>query len=124
MCSSVPERVVHLELHTVDRPAASAFCARLFGWSTEEIRVRAGSYYALGLGGGVGGGIVECGTRRAVWVPYVEVEDVEALTERASHLGAAVLLEPREGPVGWRSVVASREAGEIALWQPKRRGHA
>jgi hypothetical protein len=31
-----------------------------------------------------------------------------------------VLLEAREGPTGWRSVVATPAAGEIALWQPKR----
>jgi hypothetical protein len=30
-----------------------------------------------------------------------------------------VLLEPREGPSGWRSVVAARDGGEIALWQQK-----
>jgi hypothetical protein len=34
-------------------------------------------------------------------------------------LGAAVLLEPREGPAGWRSVVAAPGAGELALWQPR-----
>jgi YidC/Oxa1 family membrane protein insertase len=27
---------------------------------------------------------------------------------------------PREGPGGWRSVVATRSGGEMALWQPKR----
>ena len=37
----------------------------------------------------------------------------------ACQLGAAVLLAPREGPSGWRSVVASPEAGEVALWEPK-----
>ena len=42
------------------------------------------------------------------------------MTDRARLLGAAVLLEPREGPAGWRSVVATKAAGEIALWQPKR----
>jgi hypothetical protein len=31
-----------------------------------------------------------------------------------------VLLEPREGPAGWRSVVSAPQAGEIAFWQPKR----
>ena len=35
-------------------------------------------------------------------------------------LGAAVPVEPREGPAGWRSVVTTPAAGEIALWQPKR----
>jgi predicted enzyme related to lactoylglutathione lyase len=32
-----------------------------------------------------------------------------------------VLLAPREGPTGWRSVVATPEGGEIAFWQPKPR---
>jgi predicted enzyme related to lactoylglutathione lyase len=52
-------------------------------------------------------------------MPYVEVDDVFALTTQARELGASVLLEPREGPAGWRSVVADRASGEIALWQPK-----
>jgi predicted enzyme related to lactoylglutathione lyase len=72
------------------------------------------------LGGGFGGGIVECGTRRPLWLPYVEVADVAGVTDRARGLGASVLLEPREGPAGWRSVVAAPAAGEIAFWQPKR----
>jgi predicted enzyme related to lactoylglutathione lyase len=47
------------------------------------------------------------------------VRDVAAGTERARWLGASVLLEPREGPAGWRSVVAAPAVGEIAFWQPK-----
>jgi hypothetical protein len=30
------------------------------------------------------------------------------------------VLEPREGPVGWRGVVAAPAAGELTFWQPKR----
>ena len=67
-----------------------------------------------------GGGVVECGAPRPMWVPYVQVDDVAATTDRARRLGAAVLLEPREGPVGWRSVVTAPAAGDVALWQPKR----
>jgi predicted enzyme related to lactoylglutathione lyase len=51
----------------------------------------------------------------------VEVEEIEAITERGRRLGASVLLEPREGPAGWRSMLATSEGGEIALWQPKQR---
>ena len=112
--------VVHLELHTGDRAAASAFCASLLGWTPELVEARCGSYLALDLGGGLGGGIVECGTRRPLWLPYVEVDQIEEQTEHARRLGARVLLEPREGPVGWRSVVSTPEAAEIAFWQPKR----
>jgi predicted enzyme related to lactoylglutathione lyase len=73
----------------------------------------------MDFGTGPGGGIVECGLERALWLPYVSVPEVGLATEVAERLGATVLLEPREGPAGWRSVVASPDAGEIALWQSK-----
>jgi len=115
-----PRPVVHLELHTPDRAAAGAFYERLLAWRSEPIEMRCGSYLALGLGGGIDGGIVECGTGRPLWLPYVEVDRIEEQTERARQLGARVLVEPREGPAGWRSVVSEAGAGEIAFWQPKR----
>ena len=110
--------LVHLELHTSDGVAARSLYRELLGWRATAV---AGSYLALDLGGDVGGGIVECGTDRSGWLPYVEVEEIEVMTERGRRLGASVLLEPREGPAGWRSVLATREGGEIALWEPKRR---
>jgi uncharacterized protein len=112
--------VVHLELHTGNLPAARALYQELFGWEVERIHTTAGSYQALGLGGGLGGGIVECPGRHAVWLPYVEVAEVAEATEQARGFGASILLEPREGPAGWRSVVATPAGGEIAFWQPKR----
>jgi predicted enzyme related to lactoylglutathione lyase len=111
--------VVHLELHTADRDRASGFYRELLGWRSERVEAAGRSYLALDLGAGPGGGIVECGTERALWLPYVQVARVEATTRRAERLGAKVVLTPREGPAGWRSVVASPEGGEIALWQSK-----
>jgi predicted enzyme related to lactoylglutathione lyase len=118
--NSMPRPLVHLELHTDDRAAAGAFYGALLHWQPELIDARCGSYLAFELGRGLGGGIVECGTRRPLWLPYVEVERIGEETDRARQLGAHVLLEPREGPAGWRSVVSDRCAGEIAFWQPKR----
>src|SRR5918996_509004 len=89
--------VVHLELHTGDLPRARD------------------------LGGGLDGGIVECPVRGPLWLPYVEVDEIAEATDRARGLGACVLLEPREGPAGWRSVVRTAVGGELAFWQPKRR---
>jgi predicted enzyme related to lactoylglutathione lyase len=111
--------VVHLELHTPNLARACAFYTRLFGWHAERIDVDRGSYLALELGTGIEGGVVERDTARTLWLPYVEVEDLAEATERACRLGASVLLEPREGPVGWRSVIAAPAGAEIALWQPK-----
>ena len=111
--------VVHLELHTHDLAGASAFYGQLLGWHTERIEVRDGSYHALALGGGLDGEIVERGPRRATWLPYAEVEEIEAITDGGRRLGASVLLESREGPAGGAACWA--RGGEIALWRPKRR---
>ena len=120
MKGSLPSRVVHLELHTDDLRSASAFYSQLLHWREYQIDTASGSYHALELGKDLGGGIVECGTQRPLWLPYVEVDEIEEQTEQARQLGARVLLEPREGPAGWRSVVSTRQGGEIAFWQPKR----
>ena len=115
-----PRPVVHLELHTPDQVRASAFYAQLLDWRPEVVHASAGSYRSLDPSPELSGGVVECETRRPLWLPYVEVEDVEAATARATELGASVLLSPREGPAGWRSVVTDGASGEIAFWQPKR----
>ena len=111
--------IVHLELRTANLPRACAFYARLFGWGTERIDVRGGSYLMLGLGKRIEGGVVEHDTERDLWLPYVEVPDVAEATARARLLGASVSLEPREGPAGWRSVIGAPACAEIALWQSK-----
>jgi predicted enzyme related to lactoylglutathione lyase len=120
MDSGPSQPVVHLELHTRDLAQARAFYASLCGWNAERIHASAGSYLALELARGeIGGGIVECESARPLWLPYVKVTQIGAATERARELGADVLLEPREGPAGYRSVVAAPASGELAFWQPK-----
>jgi predicted enzyme related to lactoylglutathione lyase len=115
-----PRPVVHLELHTGDEVHASAFYDELLGWRPQRVRAATSSYLAIDLGGTIGGGVVECGTHRPLWLPYVQVDRVEKATEDAHRLGATVILEPCEGPSGWRSVVSSPVAGEVALWELKR----
>ena len=120
MAPAPTKPVVHLELHTDDLQRARAFYAEVCGWPQERIEARQGSYLALELGRGLGGGIVECPTSHPLWLPYVEVSEIAEATDRARRLGASVLLQPREGPAGWRSVVAPPAGGEIAFWQRKR----
>ena len=111
--------VVHLELRTDNLARACAFYTRLFGWSAETIRTGTGFYLALDMGIGIHGGVSEHERVRPRWLPYVEVRDIEQATERGRRLGAAVVLQPREGPAGWRSVLAPPAGAQIALWQPK-----
>ena len=112
--------LVHLELHTGDLRRARAFYTELLGWRPEQIHSREGTYEALEMGGPVGAGIVECRTERPLWLPYVEVDRIGQATARAQGLGGRVLLGPREGPAGWRSVVETPAGGQIAFWQQKR----
>jgi predicted enzyme related to lactoylglutathione lyase len=110
---------VHLELHTGNLPRACGFYTGLFAWRLERIRMGSGSYLTLDWGSGIEGGVVEHDTERALWLPYVQVCDIDGDTRRAQELGASVILEPREGPAGWRSVVAAPAGAEVALWPPK-----
>jgi len=112
--------VVHLELHTPNLGQACAFYDGLLGWRPERVGCADASYHAWDLGSKFGGGVVECGTARALWLPYVEVASVDTVTERAVATGASVILAPREGPAGWRSVIVTPDGGEVALWQRKR----
>ncbi len=112
--------VVHLELHTPNLGRACAFYGGLLDWRAQRVGSSDASYQALDLGSALGGGVVECGTERALWLPYVEVGSVPVATERAISLGASVMLAPREGPAGWRSVITTADGGEIAFWQGKR----
>ena len=111
--------VVHLELHTGNLARASDFYTRVFGWSAETVEVGHSSYLSLKLGDGIDGGIVEHDGEGSLWLPYVEVADLMHVIERARALGAAVILEPREGPIGWRSILAVPSGARIALWQSK-----
>jgi predicted enzyme related to lactoylglutathione lyase len=127
MGDACAKRVVHLELHTSELARAHVFYRELLGWQGEQLRPPAresererAPYLSLDLGAGLSGGIVQCPTRRALWLPYVEVADVHRATAQAWGLGASVLLRPREGPAGWRSVVATRAGAELAFWQAKR----
>jgi predicted enzyme related to lactoylglutathione lyase len=119
MTPASPSPVVHLELHTANLARACGFYTSQCAWRVERVGAGSGTYHALDWGGGLTAGVVECGTERAAWLPYVEVGCIREATERARRSGATVLMAPREGPAGWRSVVSVPEGAELAFWQSK-----
>lgn len=112
--------VVHLELQTANLARACFFLHGAFAWEVDQVRTEAGTYVMLELNPALEGGVVESDRRVPAWTPYVEVAGIREATERALAAGATLIVAPREGPVGWRSVIATPECGELALWQPKR----
>jgi predicted enzyme related to lactoylglutathione lyase len=112
--------VVHLELRTGNLAGACTFFAQTFGWRAEIIYVGALSYVALECGTRLDVGVVEADADPPGWLPYVEVTEIRGATETARRQGATIRLDPREGPLGWRSIVATPAGAEVGLWQPKR----
>jgi uncharacterized protein len=119
MSGPLANPVVHLELRTANLSRACAFYTELFDWKAATVHAAGGAYLALDLACDIRGGVVERENEPAMWLPYVEVASVEDATTRAAALGAVVAVEPREGPAGWRSVLAVPAGAQIALWQPK-----
>src|SRR5215469_5504595 len=99
-----PRRVVHLELHAGDQVRAGAFYAEPLQWRPELVPGGSSCYLALDLGAALGGGIIECQTRRPLWLPYAEVERIGDATEHAA--GSARRCRSNHG--------RGRRAGEVS----------
>lgn len=68
---------------------------------------KAGPFAAIGgKEGGVNG-----------WIPYAQVDDVDAATKKAVKLGAEVLQQKTRGPAGEYCIVRDPGGAALALWQ-------
>lgn len=92
---------------------SSAFYESLLGWKRTEgppgttlFAGAKGPFAAVGAEDGPVG-----------WIPYAQVDDVGAATNRARELGATVIKEKTRGPAGEFSIVRDPGGAMIALWQ-------
>ena len=51
------------------------------------------------------------------WIPFAQVDDVDAATKTAKKLGATVLQDKTRGPAGEFSIVQDPGGAAVALWQ-------
>jgi predicted enzyme related to lactoylglutathione lyase len=113
---------VHVELATQDLEKAKQFYTSLFDWKLEEVPQL--NYTLIGVGEGTGGGMMK-GPEGvpSYWLPYVNVEDIQASTEKAKTLGATVMHGPMEVPgAGWICVIRDPTGAAIGFYQPASRG--
>jgi uncharacterized protein len=98
-----------------EKPEESrVFYETLLGWKPAD--GPAGMTLFAGAKGPLAGlGAKEGGT--AGWLPYAQVDDVDAATRKAVKLGAVVLKEKTRGPAGEFTVVSDPGGAAIALWQ-------
>ncbi|MGH7616237.1 MAG: VOC family protein [Gemmatimonadaceae bacterium] len=94
------------ELSTTDLPAAISFYDALFGWDHQRDFDMGdkGVYHVFGRGELGYGGIMKKPDEVPVssWLHYIEVDNVDAATERATNAGGTVMVPPMEVPGGGR----------------------
>lgn len=117
---------VHIELNTSDVGKAKAFYGGLFEWKLEDMDMGpGGTYVMIGVGdGGTGGGIMQHPMPGApsVWIPYADVDDVAAATERARSLGGTVIRDVTEIPgMGSFSIIQDPTGAVFGLWTSARK---
>lgn len=83
---------VHVELATDNLDSAKQFYAKLFNWKLKDMPEM--SYTMIEVGEGVGGGMMVKPMPEVpnMWLPYVQVADVEKTTQQAAALGGVVIV--------------------------------
>ena len=86
-----------------DNPSdSSQFYERLFGWTASA---GPGGLTMLAGSGGPFAGVAQKGAGAAGWIPFAQVDDVDAATKTAVALGATMVNAKTRGPAGEYSIV-------------------
>jgi uncharacterized protein len=98
-----------------DNPSGSSkFYEKLLGWTASD---GPGGLTMLAGNAGPFAGVAKSDTGAAGWIPYAQVDDVDAATKTAVTLGATVISAKTRGPAGDYSVVRDPGGAAVALWQ-------
>ncbi|MDD5328654.1 MAG: VOC family protein [Sulfuricella sp.] len=116
---------VHVELATNNIGKAKEFYGQLFKWTLEDMPMpgsSGGTYTMIRVGEGTGGGMYKNteASEPSAWLPYVQVDDIEASTKKAKALGAEVCMDVMEiEGAGWMSIITDPTGAKLGLWKPK-----
>ncbi|HEY4238933.1 MAG TPA: VOC family protein [Kofleriaceae bacterium] len=94
--------------------AAASFYEQLVGWKPS-----AGPQGLTMLSGAAGpvAAVAAADGGSPGWIPYLQVDDVDAATAKATKLGAEVLAAKTRGPAGEFTIVRDPGGAAVALWQ-------
>lgn len=114
------------DLATTDLAVATTFYAELLGWTANAVPVPGGGTYSIFQLGGRDVAAVYglMDTQKAEGVPshwdvYFAVANVDEACERATTLGASVLVTPMDVMTfGRMAAIADPEGAAFCLWQP------
>jgi predicted enzyme related to lactoylglutathione lyase len=89
------------ELGTTNEATAGKFYSSLFGWSTKELPINPPYTVFNNAGTDIGGMYRLTPQMEGVpphWLPYIQVEDCDAITSKAKSLGGSAVLPPTDIP--------------------------
>lgn len=98
-----------------EKPAESRkFYQEVLGWKAGD--GPEGSTMFAGEAGPISG-LGKTDGKLVGWVPYAEVSDVDAATQKAVKLGGTLLQDKTRGPAGHFTIVRDPGGATLALWQ-------
>jgi uncharacterized protein len=114
------------ELVSTNPDKALKFYADVFGWEPQPfgpdyaVLRRPGTTSSKGQPKGAGGVLKATEDHRETyWMPYISVEDPDAIVEKARQLGATIETPPTDLPqVGRYSVITDPQGAHIAVMKP------
>ena len=119
-------RFVWYELLTTDSDAARDFYTKVVGWGTTIWKNDANDYVMWTVGEQPIGGVMKLPEEalaqgaRPLWLPYVQVPEVDASNDQAVGLGAKSLVAPTDIPtIGRFAMLADPQGATFAIFKPE-----
>ena len=115
------------ELVTQDTNGSTSFYTQLFGWQVETMDMGPGSTYSMfNVGSRPVGGMLPMpaatGGVPTMWMGYVTVENLPESVAKAQSLGARVLKDVTQLPMGSFAVISDPQGAVIGLWEFSKEG--
>lgn len=92
----------------------STFYEKLLGWKPSD---GPAGMTMFSSDAGPFAGLAKHDAGVAGWIPYAQVDDVDAATAKAAKLGADVVQKRTKGPAGDFAIVRDPGGAHVALWQ-------
>ncbi|HEY5045906.1 MAG TPA: VOC family protein [Solirubrobacteraceae bacterium] len=116
------------DLTTTDQAAAKAFYGDLFGWEAEDMPVGEDVYYSMQRVDGKDVAAISPQPQQQrdagvppMWNSYISVDNVDAVADRATELGATVHAPPFDVmEAGRMAVIQDPQGAHFLLWQANR----
>ena len=113
-------KIVHFEIPVADVDKMSKFYSDLFGWKFDKQSMPGMDYWMIATGGrsDLAGGMYKKMADEEKPRFYVQVDNIDAHTDRFKSAGGVVIVEKQEIPgMGWSVLGTDPEGNHLGLFQ-------